>query len=70
MTERAGYSVPNTVWTEVYQLQFALADLTRALITQDDTYIVTNLEKIRKHRARLVTTLQMWKPELRIMADE
>jgi len=58
------------VWAEVYQLQFAMADLTRALVVQDDTYIVTNLEKIGRHRARLVNALQTWKPELRIMANE
>lgn len=60
--------VPAAVWAEVYQLQFAVADLTRALITNDDNYIVRDLEKIGLHRANLVNAAQTWRPELRISA--
>lgn len=63
-------TVPASVWAEVYHLQFALADLTRALITNDDTYIVGDLGKIDRHRNRLVNECQAWRPELRISADE
>lgn len=59
---------PAVVWAEVYQLQFALADLTRAIITSDDTYIVRDLGKLARHRDRLVNELQTWRPTLRIAA--
>lgn len=61
-------TVPAAVWAEVYQLQFALADLTRALITNDDNYIVGDLDKLAAHRSRLVNECQTWRPELRIGA--
>jgi hypothetical protein len=62
-------TVPPEVWIEVYQLQSALADLTRALVHNDDTYLVGDLGKLAWHRARLVNLCQSWRPELRIAAE-
>jgi hypothetical protein len=60
--------VPVDVWIQIYQLQDALADLTRAMVTHDGNYIVGDLRKLEYHRNLLVNELQRWQPELRISA--
>lgn len=67
MTTRIS-NVPVEVWTEMHLLQSAMADLTRALLTNDTNYIVGDLRKIAYHRNKLVNELQTWQPELRISA--
>lgn len=56
---------PAAVLAEVYHLQYALADLLRALLTQDENYVVGDLAKLAWHRNKLIEATSDWWPELR-----
>lgn len=61
-------TIPTNVLTEMHLMQAALADLQRAIVVLDGTYIVGDLRKLAWHRNQLVNELQTWMPELRISA--
>ena len=61
-------TIPTNVLTEMHLMQAALADLQRAIVVLDGTYIVGDLSKLAWHRNQLVNELQTWMPELRISA--
>jgi hypothetical protein len=51
---------------EVSNLIMAAGDLERAIVAEDDTYIVGDLQKISWHREQALLTLMAWRPTLRM----
>jgi hypothetical protein len=58
--------VPVEIIDCIAKMQSDLGDLLRAIMRQDDTYIIRDLNDLGMQRRILVNACQSWRPELRI----